>query len=352
MQPTLTCAAKLLSMIQSPIRVIATDEAGYGPKLGPLVIGATAYCVDAVSQDDLVQHFAPLSQPHRVNDAVVLVNDSKTVFKPKSAIGARRDPLANLHATVSVANAWCSDSSRNDSSRNDSTSKHSTSDLASWLKETASQDWDDIKQSPWLAEIQQVEFLNGSEIESVVKSWSDAGIQLTGVQCRAITAAKFNAACREGRNKADLLSQSTLGLVRDLLHKPTSAAETRVYCDRHGGRRYYAGVLTDVLRGAEVEVISESKAESSYRVKYQGHASEFHFTVKGDSFAPVALSSIYAKYIRERSMQSFNRYFATIHREPLKPTAGYPSDANRFLQDIAPTLRREKIADGELIRVR
>jgi hypothetical protein len=51
-------------------------------------------------------------------------------------------------------------------------------------------------------------------------------------------------------------------------------------------------------------------------------------------------------------MQSFNRYFATLHREPLKPTAGYPSDANRFLRDIAPILSREKIADEKLIRMR
>jgi ribonuclease HII len=320
-----------------PIRVIATDEAGYGPKLGPLVIAATAYRVGATFSSDLSQSFEPLRRVHHVKNAVVLVNDSKTIFKPKSTVSSRYDPLANLHATVSVANSWSADSER---------------DFPLWLEKTASTDWRDISRSPWLAEVDQVEFLHGNEVQRVADCWSESDVKLTHVRSRVITAAKFNVACSNGRNKADLLSESTLGLVRELLETPTDAEETRVFCDRHGGRRYYAAVLSHVLKDAEIIVVSESKGESIYRVKYQGHVCHIHFTVKGDSFAPVALSSIYAKYIRERLMQSFNRYFATLHREPLKPTAGYPSDANRFLRDIAPILSREKIADEKLIRMR
>ena len=91
-----------------------------------------------------------------------------------------------------------------------------------------------------------------------------------------------------------------------------------------------------------------------YRLSDQTSRIEVFFTVKGDTFTPVALSSLHAKYLRERFMESFNAYFAARHREPtpLKPTAGYPVDADRFLADIESILQREKIDHRRIVRSR
>ena len=45
--------------------LIATDEAGYGPKLGPLVIVATAWSIpgDDLETEALTERFAPLRTP-------------------------------------------------------------------------------------------------------------------------------------------------------------------------------------------------------------------------------------------------------------------------------------------------
>jgi hypothetical protein len=53
-------------------------------------------------------------------------------------------------------------------------------------------------------------------------------------------------------------------------------------------------------------------------------------------------------------MQSFNQFFAARHRDacPLRPTAGYPVDADRFLEQIEPIRVREKIDIEKLVRAR
>ena len=69
---------------------------------------------------------------------------------------------------------------------------------------------------------------------------------------------------------------------------------------------------------------------------------------------PVAFSSMVAKYLREKAMESFNDYFQSLHRgeSPLKPTAGYPVDADRFLSAVEQTLRAEEIVTSDLVRSR
>jgi hypothetical protein len=192
---------------------------------------------------------------------------------------------------------------------------------------------------------------------------------MVDVQARIVTAAAFNAAVsnaecvdgttkagsnQPGPNKADLLAASTLGLVKRLIDRHDDASEVVVYCDRFGGRRYYADVLQQTFADAIPAVIAESADRSAYRIAAGNRTIDVAFTVKGDRFTPVALSSMHAKYLRERMMDSFNAYFQRLHRSdvPLKPTAGYPVDADRFLNDIAPILRREKIDPDQLIRQR
>ncbi len=338
--------------------LIATDEAGYGPKLGPLVIAATAWEIPELSErgwisagsrteqrpvasgtsmTDLVDLFAPLRLPYLCGQVKVAVADSKAVFKStqKGTPGLR-----TLHTAVSAAIHWTGSSE---------------SRLANWLTSIAAADVDLLSQTDWFGELNDRQFVAPAETGALLNHWRTTGLRLCGIRARIITARQFNSRCSGGCNKADLLSESTIGLVRSMISDHRSPRSmVNVFCDRHGGRRYYGAVLQHVFPDFQLQVITESKQQSHYRLSGSGQTVEIAFTVKGDSFTPVAMSSMVAKYLRERLMESFNLYFALRHRgtAALKPTAGYPVDADRFLQDIRPIIESEKIDPDDLIRCR
>jgi ribonuclease HII len=318
--------------------LIATDEAGYGPKLGPLVIAATAWELpDSIEPDRVESLFEPLRTPQPCGEWTCAIDDSKAVYKAGQG-------LQRLHAIVSASHHWCG--------RRGST-------FAELLPHLAGEDLQSIGAAPWLCQVSDERLLDPEQTQDVRDSWSRSGVRQVDTLARVITAERFNEACRSA-NKAELLSESTLQLVKSLLQTHQGKhREFIVYCDRHGGRRYYAGVLQHVFFDAVVQVIAENQQQSSYRMILRKNPNlsqtiTIHFTVKGDSFTPVAMSSLHAKYIRERFMESFNRFFAQLYRgsEPLKPTAGYPVDADRFLFQVAEDLKREKILADQLVRSR
>jgi hypothetical protein len=316
--------------------LIATDEAGYGPKLGPLVIAATVWRLpgeEFLSSAELDERFAPLRRPYRCAGRSIFVADSKAMYTPSAG-------LETLHAVVSASVHWCQGPERT---------------LVQWLARVASEDREAIARAPWLAEIEQVDFLGPDATADLLQHWKQGGTTLADVKARIVTAEAFNQLCVDCGNKADLLSSATLRLVRELIHRHGAGERSAaVFCDRHGGRRYYAGVLQHVFPDAGLRPISEAKVHSEYRLSCQGLEIDVHFTVKGDSFTPVALSSLHAKYLRERLMQGLNRYFAARHvgTPGLRPTAGYPVDADRFLAEIEPILARERIERHRLVRSR
>ena len=315
--------------------LIATDEAGYGPKLGPLVIAGTAWKIPDVADDEetLNDLFAPLRQPSESVAGPVFVDDSKAVFKPSQGLDA-------LHAVVSAAIHW---------------SGSSPETIIDWLQDIASDDFGAIVSTRWFESLDDRGFLDQNEIRQPLEQWTNGELQLVKINARTISARQFNTRCAAGCNKADLLSESTIGLVRSLLGSYASElTEAVVFCDRHGGRRYYGGVLQHCFPDCELRVVDESKRCSRYRLTCSGRTIDIAFTVKGDSFTPVAMSSMIAKYLRERLMGSFNEFFTARHQgaDSLKPTAGYPVDADRFLADIEPIIESEQIAREDLIRSR
>lgn len=315
--------------------LIATDEAGYGPKLGPLVVAATVWQVPHETRDEnrLAQWFHPLGQSHRCGPINVRVDDSKSVYQ-------RSAGLSGLHAVVSASHHWCN---------------RFEPELSRLLPVLTPRDVSDIAGTPWLSSLSTERFVAAAETEDLLGHWRKTGIQLIDVRCRVITARRFNDLCAKGSNKADLLSQATLTLAKDMvnLHAPQHPVIS-VYCDRHGGRRYYGGVLQHTFPEQMLQVGHESKVQSLYQLHDHSKTLTIQFNVKGDSFTPVALASMHAKYLRERFMDSLNHFFAVRHRGnvALKPTAGYPVDADRYLRDIASILQRENIELGSLVRSR
>ena len=100
------------------------------------------------------------------------------------------------------------------------------------------------------------------------------------------------------------------------------------------------------------EVIEESRARSSYRIGTGSSQMDVSFVREGDALHfPVALSSIFSKYVREILMVLFNAYWNGL-RPGIRRTAGYPRDAYRFLDDIKGAAESAGIDLASIVRTR
>jgi len=63
------------------------------------------------------------------------------------------------------------------------------------------------------------------------------------------------------------------------------------------------------------------------------------------------LAYMLSKYLRELALRAFNVFWCA-RIDGLRPTAGYPVDADRFLTQINEVRHKLAISDDQLIRVR
>jgi len=119
------------------------------------------------------------------------------------------------------------------------------------------------------------------------------------------------------------------------------APRLTIWCDKAGGRAAYGEPLERAFVGSAstFERIDETRDRSHYRSIAPGdRRTELGFVMGGDRCDPrISWASILAKYLRELIMRSMNRYFADRMAgcaEALRPTAGYPEDAKRFIAAV------------------
>lgn len=178
---------------------------------------------------------------------------------------------------------------------------------------------------------------------------SKHGISLVSVKARVVAEPEFNAQVQTLGSKGLLLSRATFGLISELLSvAPDLPAE--IFCDRQGGRTNYLPLLMDWQPEMWFMESERTKLRCSYRSAGDCNYT-IHFTIGGDNFAPTALASMAAKYLRERFMEAFNAYW--VKQVPgLRPTAGYPVDAARFRREIEPVAQSLGLALDEWWRCR
>ncbi|MGQ9563706.1 MAG: hypothetical protein ACUVTH_09255 [Thermogutta sp.] len=310
---------------------VGTDEAGYGPTLGPLVITATVWRGPGDScPDQWYEALAPLVTSHcrtrvskRLTNGVaypqecdpVIITDSKKIYQ--SGRGFRdleRSALSLFGVVNRVPENW--------------------RDLIGYLDPNVHSD---LAVIPWFADFNPVlpvgttPALIENGVACLRQAFRKADLACIGIRSQFVTAMRFNRELERFTSKGELLSNLTLRLVADILLSQKKAV---LWADKHGGRDHYARVLYQALGTQLIQIEHESPERSAYRIG----AAEKHlsavFLTKAERLVPVAAASIISKYVRELAMLAFNRFWQQ-HKPDLAPTAGYPADARRFLAEIA-----------------
>lgn len=292
---------------------IGMDEAGYGPKLGPLVISATLWSVPEGC--DCFDFWASLNSlvtnsPKRA-DVRLHVADSKAVYSPgKGLKSLERSVLAFSSLTGSQ--------------------KHSFRDFLGEIGGSIPVTFED---QPWYQnrDLQLPLTSNADQLTndaaSLKQIMESVSLKLEEIAVDVVCPQRFNHLIEQHGNKSELLTKCSLELLKRI--RPSKQFPTQIWADKHGGRNRYLAHLHEAFPDQFFFSEQESQQESRYREA----KTTICFGVKSERHFPVALASMVAKYTREVCMEMFNNYW--LERFPeLKPTKGYPQDAKRFRAEI------------------
>jgi hypothetical protein len=164
-----------------------------------------------------------------------------------------------------------------------------------------------------------------------LKEWRVPGVEPRLLRGRLIQPREYNAALREGLNKAELELEAVGALLREVRRPELPGA---IVVDRLGGRRYYHAFLQELWSDALVLIDTEMPYVSIYRAIGASAEQSIGFCVDGESRSPLtAVASCVAKYARELHMLLLNRWWSGRH-PALRPTAGYTRDARRWMADL------------------
>jgi len=319
--------------------VLGTDEAGYGPNLGPLVISATMWEVpDDVRGEGLFEHLRHViaSSPAEAgrSHSRVTIADSKVLYTPGKGL---HHLARGLWAALGVLGC------------------RPTTWRGAW-QALAPEALDAMRSIPWYADFDAPAPLdcNVAEVATLVDALrtglAAAGVRLAAVRSRVIFAEEFNTLVERHGSKGAALSEQTLALAARLI-EPLPEGPIDVICDKHGGRNRYGQLLAGHFSEWLIEVHGEGRARSVYRFGPAQRRIEVCFRTQAEQCLPAALASMASKYLRELAMLALNDFWR--RRVPdLLPTAGYPQDAKRFHADIAEVQRQLHIADRVLWRER
>ena len=326
--------------------LIRTDEAGYGPNLGPLVISATVWqvpaglhagdCARVQGSGVGVQGSGGTAGGGSGAGAMkpVLIADSKSLYRSGKGLALlERGVLAALGVLGSRPATW----------------------RGVWeaLAPDAAGPMDSI---PWFAGHDEPVPLEADSAERDLAAealggeLAEAGVRLVAVRSRAVFEGQFNDLVERNGSKGAALSRETLDLVAETIARLDGGA-IHVLCDKHGGRNAYRPLLEEAFPDRLIEVCGEGRERSLYRFGPAERRVEIRFQAKAEAHLPAALASMASKYLRELAMRAYNRFWCG--RVPgLAPTAGYPLDAKRFKAAIASAQAQLAIPDRLVWRVK
>jgi hypothetical protein len=295
--------------------VAGIDEAGLGPTLGPLCFGFAAFRTprDGAGLFERCKTFVA-----RVPDAGgerLAIDDSKRLFAGRASLA----PL-ELAALATLA---------------------PDADGPTRLEELAG--GDAARWPAWYA--RGGEPLPSEVAPELVARWRGrwrdelerVGVAPLACSVRPVLEGELNDSFARGLNKAEaVLARVGPLLARAAALDPACDVEIRV--DRLGGRKFYAPLLRSTFPLRELAVLEETETVSRYELRDGRRRIRVSFEVEGDGLhLEIALASVVAKYARELFVARLNRHFAA-RRPGVRPTAGYPRDAQRWLDEFGDAL--------------
>ncbi|MBI4575827.1 MAG: hypothetical protein HY722_06135 [Planctomycetes bacterium] len=322
--------------------IAGLDEAGYGPRLGPLAVAAVVLRLpegrDGRSAWDLLR--GAVGRPGE-RGAPRVVGDSKRVHRGRRAL-SRLEAQVLPWAALALAGVPITAGALR-------RGLVEPGDLAG-------------RPEPWDRDLDALALplagdrdAAGAAARDLGRDLAERGALLAGVRLRLLGVRAFNAGCLAAGgtspNKARLLGRLAGTLLEWALGQNGGEALEAV-ADKHGSRDRYGALLAEALPGRAVAAESEGRAASWYRLRGGAEAARVGFLRGADGLDFAAgLASLFAKYLREVHMAAFNAWWLS-HVPGLAPTAGYPADARRFLDAIEKGRRALGVDVQGLVRCR
>lgn len=322
------------------------DEAGYGPLLGPLVVGCCAFEVGDACDGDapcLWKRLGKLVSRNRTKTGRKLhINDSKQVYNP--GIGLKE--LERSILCLAMA------------------SERRPINLDGFLALVCPEAINDLSLHPWYAAAEEETFPLEQEMLGVSLFANGLRVEMERNRTRCIHLAarvvperQLNNLMNKTRNKASALF-SVAAQHLDHLLRTYGKQGLVIFCDRQGGREHYGQLLRLMFEEWGLEIVREEDGHSEYLLHHPKSKGEVPPAVRlmfkekcEEQSMSVAVASMLSKYLREALMRRFNAFWQK-YLPQVAPTAGYYNDGQRFLADIEAKRRELGISDDELIRAR
>ncbi|MGR3319238.1 MAG: hypothetical protein ACUZ8O_12265 [Candidatus Anammoxibacter sp.] len=316
--------------------IAGIDEAGYGPTLGPLVVTSTVFSLPDDCKNNLWELLEDVvSLEISRNNGKIVVTDSKKVYSASKGLRRLEDAVLSFMLCL----------------------KRDINSFKDLLKFFSDIKEDSLDIYPWYRErdITLPIASNRNSIsnyaDSLLKIFNKEDVELIDITSVPVSVYDFNNEVDKVGNKAVVLFNKCAKLLIDVWDR-FGESTPKVYIDKHGGRNYYLPLLYPVFEGNFIRTHKEGDLESVYEVIGEGKKMFISFVQGSETkHFPIALSSMCCKYIREVYMKLFNQFWKQEIPD-IKPTAGYYTDAKRFLAEIADVKEALCIKDELMIRVK